>query len=175
MPDLGSDPSMHTRRAKARRGMRPRVGFVQASLLLFLLGFSNGCYVYKPLASAPVPGSVVSFYVTDVGRVGLRESAGASAEKLEGVVESQSDSAYVLRMRSVTYANGQKKQWTGVKLVVAKPFVTNAQERKFSALRTGLVTVGVIGGLVAFIYSRGLFGLGSDSNPKGEDPGNGNQ
>jgi hypothetical protein len=132
--------------------------------------------VYKPLVSAPVPGSIVSFYVTDVGRVGLRESAGPSAEKLEGVVESQTDSAYVLRMRSVVYANGQINQWSGEKLVVAKQYVTNAQERKFSALRTGLVTVGVIGGLVAFIYSRGLFGLGSESDkPKGEDPGGGNQ
>src|SRR4051794_39067909 len=103
MPDVGSEPKTHTRRARARRGMRPRVGFVQGSLLLFLLGFSNGCYVYKPLASAPVPGSVVSFLVTDVGRVGLSQSAGPSAQRLEGVVESQNDSAYVLSMRSVTY------------------------------------------------------------------------
>jgi hypothetical protein len=156
--------------------MRGRVGFVQGSLLLFLLGFSNGCYVYKPLTSAPVPGSIVSFLVTDVGRVGLAASAGPSAQKLEGVVQSENDSAYVLSMRSVTYANGQINQWSGEKLVVGKQYVTNARERSFSKSRTALVTVGVAAALFGFIYSRGLFGLGSESDKaKGEDPGGSNQ
>jgi hypothetical protein len=133
-------------------------------LAAFLLGISNACYSYAPLASAPAPGSTVSFEITDAGRVGLGSKVGAGAEQLEGVVEGQNDSAYVLRMQNVTYINGQSNQWSNERLEIGKQYVTNAKERRFSKSRTALVAAGAVVGIIAFIASRSLLGLGSDSN-----------
>jgi hypothetical protein len=156
--------------------MRRRIGLGKASAVCFLVGFSSGCYTYTPLVSAPVPGSTVSFIVTDQGRVGLGQSAGPSVDRLEGVVESVNDSAYVLRMKSVTYLNGQTNEWSNEQLVVGKNYVTNPRERKFSRSRTALVSAAAAGAIVSFIWSRGLFGLGSESNRGKTDPGgNGDQ
>jgi hypothetical protein len=174
--DQDFETSAKVGRAKARPDFRPRIGWAKASLICFLLGFSSGCYTYTPLTSAPVPGSTVSFLVTDQGRVGLGPTAGPSADRLEGVVESVNDSAYVLRVKSVTYLNGQMNQWSNEQLVVGKSFVTNLRERKFSRSRTALVSVAAAAAVFGFIWSRGLFGLGSESSRgKGEPPGDGNQ
>lgn len=152
--------------------VRPRVGVGRACLAALLLGIQTGCYAYAPLASAPSPGSTVSFQITDAGRVGLGAKVGASAEHIEGVVEGQNDSAYVLRMQNVTYINGQSNQWSNERLEIGKQYVTNAKERRFSKSRTALVSAGAVLGIIAFIASRSLLGLGSDSQ---KGPGGGGE
>jgi hypothetical protein len=149
---------------------RPRIGVGRACLAAFLLGISNACYSYAPIRTAPVAGSTVTFEITDAGRVGLGTKVGAGAEQIEGVVEGQNDSAYVLRIQNVTYINGQSNQWSNERLEIGKQYVTNAKERRFSKSRTALVAAGAVVGIIAFIASRSLLGLGSDSN-KGSGAG----
>jgi hypothetical protein len=114
----------------------------------------------------------VSFEVTDAGRVGLGAKIGSGVEQIEGVVEGQNDSAYVLRMQNVTYINGQSNQWSNEKLEIGKQYVTNVKERRFSKSRTALVAAGAVVGILAFIASRSLLGLGSDSQ---KTPGGGGE
>ena len=150
----------------------PRIGLGRACLAAFLLGINTACYSYAPLASAPVPGSTVSFELTDAGRVGLGQKVGSGVEQIEGVVEGQNDSAYVMRMQNVTYINGQSNQWSNERLEIGKQYVTNVKERRFSKSRTALVAAGAVVGILAFIASRSLLGLGSDSEKK---PGGGGE
>src|SRR5258705_13325777 len=100
---------------------RPLSGrYLRAMLLSFCLGIANGCYSYVPVASTPAPGSVLSLQLNDSGRVALGKTLGPTVDKLEGAVESASDSAYTLKMQSVTFFNGQTSDWTGESVSVGK-------------------------------------------------------
>jgi hypothetical protein len=161
--------------AGAHAGAAPRHGggtFLRRGLaLMALLTPVGGCYVYTPLASAPSMGSTVSFALTDAGRVALGRNIGEGARSLEGEVDSTTDSSYVLRVQSVTYINGQYNKWTGERLVVGRQQVTDARQRSVSKSRTALVAAAGVGGLVAFIATRGLLGGGNDSQgPPGGPP-----
>jgi hypothetical protein len=115
---------------------------------------------------------MVAFDITDAGRVSLGSTVGSGAEHIEGVIEERNDSAYVLRMRSVTYINGQSNQWSNERIVVGRQSVTNAKERRFSKTRTALAAAGAVVGVLAFIATRALLGSGSDSE---RGPGGGGE
>lgn len=139
-------------------------------LLSFCLGVANGCYSYIPVASAPTSG-VVSLLLTDSGRVALGRTLGPTVEKIEGAVETSTDTAYVLRMQSVTFFNGQRAGWTGERVVIGKQYVTNPSKREFSTGKTTLAVVGGVGAVIAFVLTRGLIGSGnSDGDPGGGGP-----
>lgn len=139
-------------------------------LLLAALALSgSGCYVYRPVATAPAPGATVAFNLTDAGRLAMGPAIGEGAQTLEGVVEAATDTSFVLNMRSITYINGQVNQWTGERLSVGRQHVANVRERSFSKARSVALAAGAIGGAIAFIASRGVFGGGVEP----EKPGTG--
>lgn len=142
-------------------------------ILAFLLGVSQGCYVYPPVSTAPAPGQQLRFELNDRGRVGLGESIGNSAERLEGVLLSDSDSAYSVKVVSVTYLNGQSNRWNGESLLVSKAFVRDVKEREFSRSRSFLTAAAVVGGAVLLIITRGLLGSGTPDTDKGPPGGGG--
>lgn len=133
---------------------------------------AGGCYAYRPLTSPAPPGAIVSATLTDAGRVSIGRTVGEGARKLEGLVEAVDDTAYVLRMRSVTYLNGQTNGWTGERLSVSRQAMTDVRERRFSSKRTAIAVASTLGGVVAFIVTRSLLGGGTESTPGG-DPGPG--
>jgi hypothetical protein len=144
--------------------MRPARGF----LLLFLLGFANGCYSNVPITSAPSVGQTLNFGLTDEGRVALGKTVGPQVSSIEGVLESASDSAYALRVRSVTYLNGQTNVWNGERIVVPRMQLLSPRERRFSSKRTALAGLIGVAGVALFIASRSLLGSGSpDPDPPG--------
>lgn len=138
--------------------------------LALSLGVVGGCYAYTPMQTAPPPGTVVSFELNDPGRVALGQSIGPSAEKIEGALESATDSSYVLKMQSVTFVNGQQTDWTGEHLVVGRQFVTNLTQRQFSSGRTTLAVLGGIAAAAAFVATRSVLGGG---NPDTDGTGGG--
>lgn len=142
-------------------------------MLGFVVGTTLGCYVYTPVAASPLPGSRLALELNDRGRVGLGESIGSAATSVEGVLQSDADSAYRLKVVSVGYLNGQSNQWSGEPLVVSKQFVKDVRARQFSRSRTFLTAATLVAGAVVFIASRGLFGFGSSEKAPG--PGEGGQ
>jgi hypothetical protein len=136
-------------------------------LLSFCLGVANGCYAYVPVASTPAPGSILSLQLNDNGRAALGTTLGPTVDKVEGSVESASDSSYVLRMKSVTFFNGQTSNWTGESVTVGKQYVNNTNRRVFSNSRTTLAVVGAVGAVVAFIATRGVLGSGTPDTDGG--------
>jgi hypothetical protein len=129
-----------------------------------------GCYVYTPAPVTPAAGSHLLLELNDRGRVGLGDSIGPAATTIEGTAIFGSDSAYRLGVTRVGYLNGQSNKWTGEPLVVAKEFVTNAREEKFSKSRTWLTAGAMTAAAVVFISTRGLLGLGSGSKTGGGGP-----
>lgn len=138
-----------------------------------LAGFSTGCYTTAPFASAPQPGQVLVMDLNDQGRVALGPSIGPAATRIEGMLDSRTDSAYVVKVESVVYMNGTNNRWTNEPLTIRSDLVRELHERKFSRSRSALLAAGIVGATVAFIASRGLLGFGSPGTDKG--PGDGSQ
>lgn len=139
-------------------------------LLAFLSGVTSGCYVYGPAPSNAIPGTRVLLELNDQGRVGLGNNIGPTGGIVEGIVQSNSDSAYSLSVRRVEYLNGQSNAWNGERLIVPKEFVGNARERTLSTSRTWLAAGAVVLAAVAFISSRQLLGFGSEGKGSGGGP-----
>ena len=142
-------------------------------LLAFLSGVASGCYVNTPVVTAPVAGTQLDMELTDRGRVGLGESIGPAATTVEGTLQSQTDSAYMIRVASVGYVNGQSNKWNGEPLTIQKEFVKDVSERRFSRSRSFLAAAIVTAGVVAFAITRNLLGAGNSDRDNGGGGGNG--
>src|SRR4051812_26198950 len=114
-----------------------------AYLLVFLLGFTSGCYSFAPVVTTPAPGTQLVLGLNDQGRVALGQSVGPAAQTIEGTLQAKNDSAYVIAVNSVRYFNGGTNVWSGEPLTVATSLVQEAQVRRFSPGKTALaVAVG---------------------------------
>ena len=102
-------------------------------MVLLLTGVSPlaGCYTTGPVMSAPAPGTTVLLDLNDPARVQLGDRIGPSAARIEGIVQAQNDTAYMLRISSVTYLNGQSNKWSGEPLTVPASLVSSARVREF--------------------------------------------
>lgn len=141
--------------------------------LAFLAGTTTGCYSYVPLQPAAVgPGARVVLEVNDRGRVALTDSLGPSVDRIEGEVQSRSDSSYLLSVVFVDYVNGSRHAWAGEPLSVPADAVGGLRERRISRGRTALAIVGGIGAVLAFALTRDLLGHGSVGKEP-PDPGPG--
>ena len=139
-----------------------------AYLLIFLLGFTSGCYTFAPVATTPPPGTKLVLGLNDQGRVSLGQSVGPSAQTIEGTLQAKNDSAYVIAVSSVRYFNGGTNMWSGEPLTVGTSLVQEARERRFSASKTALAVGLAAAAALSFILSRSLFGSSSpdrDPNP----------
>lgn len=145
-------------------------GALRGILLCFASGLIQGCYVYTPVMGHPAPTAYVALDITDRGRVGLGDLIGPAATRVEGVVQSETDSVYALNVASVGYLNGQSNRWSGEPLTVRKDFIGSVRERKFSRGRTALATGSAVGGVLLFALTRGLLGFGGGSGGGGGDP-----
>jgi hypothetical protein len=137
-----------------------RVGALRAAVLALALGAVQGCYRYTPVITTQPPGTVLAFDINDRGRVELGDLVGPSAARIEGRLRTEDDTVYVVNVSSVTYLHGQTNEWTGEALTIRKTHVASVRERQFSAARTSLAAGVAVGGVVAFIVSRDLFGFG---------------
>lgn len=140
--------------------------------MIFLLGVSSGCYAYVPTVSSPAPGTELRLELNDRGRVGMAESVGASAENVETILTADQDSAYAVRVVSVSYRNGQFNKWNNEPLVISKQFVGSIAERKFSSSRTFVAVAAVAAGVVLILAGKGLVGRGTPDHDTKDGGGN---
>ena len=153
----------------AREGAPSSGRLATGCLLVFLLGFTSGCYSFTPVAMTPRPGTQLVLGLNDQGRVTLGQSVGPAAETIEGTLRTKSDSAYVIAVSSVRYFNGGSNMWSGEPLTVNTAFVQQAQERRFSPSKTALAVGVAAAAVLSFILTRSLFA--SSSPDKTVNPG----
>jgi hypothetical protein len=137
--------------------------------VLLLAGVSPlaGCYTTRPVESAPVPGTTVVLELNDRARVQLGDRIGPAAVQIEGIVQAQSDTAYMLRISSVTYMGGQSNRWSGEPFTVPASLVSSARIRELSRSRTTAVGVGIAAALIAVFAKANFFG---SSGPEKQPP-----
>lgn len=164
----------HRSRTSARPASAPGRAWRARAGLLLLLGLQPtlaACYTAVPVGESTVPGSRLQLDLNDRGRVALGDSIGSSAARIDGVLETRSESTYVLRVSSVQYLNGQSNRWSGEPLAVPADLVGRARERRYSRARTYGLAAGVVATIVAVALSTDLFG--SNGIGRSGDPGPG--
>jgi hypothetical protein len=156
----GSGASFHPTLASGRSWRR------WTALALASVSPLSGCYSTHPVVSAPEPGTTVLLDLTDRGRVQLGDRIGPSASRIEGVVQVRSDTAYMVRISSVQYLNGQSNKWSGEPFTVPAALVSVVQERQFSRSRTISVGAGIAAAIVTLFLKTNFLGSGNN----GKDP-----
>jgi len=144
-----------------------------AFVLIFLLGFTSGCYTFTPVIASPTPGTELVLGLNDQGRVSLGQSVGPSAQTIEGKLRTKNDSAYVIAVSSVRYFNGGTNIWSGEPLTVGTSLVQEARERRFSPSKTGLAVGVAAAAVLSFILTRSLFGSSSPDKTPTQGPPDG--
>ncbi len=128
--------------------------------LLPLLLCAAGCYWYVPVPS-PVPvGTRVAVDLNDQGRAELRGMIGAEIARVEGPLVHNSDTAYVLNVLETRGTAGQQTRWNGETVSLRREYVRQITERRFSRSRTAVGVLAGAAGVLAFILTRELLGLG---------------
>jgi hypothetical protein len=118
------------------------------------------CYHYVDTEAALGPGVLVEVELSDAGRVGMTSSVGPEAGTIQGALQSRSDSGIVMRVSQVLGEYGGVTKWEGELVSIRPEYVRSLRERKFSATRTAVLAVAASAGLVAFVATRDLLGLG---------------
>jgi hypothetical protein len=139
-----------------------------------LLPTLTGCYSYRPLWSGePAPGSVITFGLTDRGRVALSDRLGPGARNVTGLLTSATDSAYVVSVRTVTYIEGDRvAKWNGEPVDISKHDISGVAERQLSKSRSWLAA-GIVAGALALgtaIVIKGTAGPDPSTKPVGGGP-----
>ncbi|MEX2180861.1 MAG: hypothetical protein WD771_02385 [Gemmatimonadaceae bacterium] len=141
------------------------VGVVVAALAL------SACYtsVAQPV-TAPLVEERAEFVVSDEGRVALRGQLGAGARTVEGRVVRQDDSSWTLRVYRLTTISGDAFTWMGETVELPMSSVSTVARRSLDRRATALAAVAVTGAVVAYMWSRGLFGGGFETAPTDPPP-----
>src|SRR2546423_7549423 len=105
---------------------------VWTALILSATTPASGCYSTQPVTTVPEPGATVVLDLNDRARYLLGDRIGPAAAKIEGVMQSGSDSGYVINISSVSYLNGQTNKWSGEQFRVSPDLVSQAWRRDFS-------------------------------------------
>jgi len=125
-----------------------------------LLLCAAGCYSYVPVPS-PVPaGTRVAVDLNDRGRADLRGTIGAEIARVEGSLVHNSDTAFVVNVFETRGMSGQQARWGGETVSLRREYVRQITERRFSRSRTTVGLVAGAAGVLAFILTRNLLGLG---------------
>jgi len=107
------------------------------------------CYAYTPLDSAPAPGIGVQVDLNDVGRIELARAVGPDVGSIQGIIQSRSDTAFVVQVAQVLGEYGGVTRWEGEPVVIRPEYVRSIGARRFSVGRTAIAAAAAGAGLLA--------------------------
>ncbi len=126
-----------------------------------------GCYATLPLASdASASGRSVQLELNDQGRAALGPQLGPEVRYVEGRLQAATDAAYVVRVDRIVGFDNIPQTWAGESLLVQRPFVRTAAERRIDPVKTSLVAGGLVAAVVGFFITRSLTGAGAESTTR---------
>jgi hypothetical protein len=140
---------------------------LRGSLVALSCWVVGGCYQFRPISGVPrETGASVRVSLTDRGSVDLAPYIGPTIVKVDGRLESASDSAFTLLLANVIARNGVETAWAGEKVLFHTSYVSRLESRRLDTRRSWLAAAVVVGGTVALGRVFSLFG-GSSSGKTG--------
>ena len=136
-----------------RHGLLPRRG----AALVLLAAFANlvGCTEYTPVHNAIDVASQpeVRVALTDQGRANVGPCIGLRAVRLEGILQSMTDSSLSLSVRKVSREGGIEDSYAGEQLSLAAGDFGTVEKSKTSVPRSILAAGAIIAS--AFLIAKG--------------------
>ena len=147
-----------------------RVRAAIASLLLSLQ--LAGCYHYVPARTTHLPsGTRVALRLTDQGRVALTDALGPGVRRIEGHLESSSDTALVLSVAAVEHLDlPVPVKWRGDRVSVSRSLVSDVEEWRIAKGRSWLMAGLLVAGAVV-ASTIAIRGFGADPSEDGRGNG----
>jgi hypothetical protein len=139
----------------------------RGSVLTALLVTGVGCHSYVPVVSAPAPGSEVSVFLTDKGRVALNERVGPEIDQLRGKLVSRTDSGITLSMQESLSLRGNAVKWTDEVLVLSQQDFGGMRLKQLSKARSTAVAGTFGAAAIVFVLSGGF---GNDGTRVDQEP-----
>src|SRR6266536_847905 len=94
-------------------------------------GAASACYVYQPSTSSLLaPGKSIALDLNDLGRLNLANQIGPEVKRIAGVLVSQTNNDYVLRVSQISFFNGRTSEWSGEAVNVRGDYVSGVYEEK---------------------------------------------
>jgi hypothetical protein len=126
-----------------------------------------GCYSYVPVESAPAPGVGMQIELNDLGRVEMGRTVGPGVSSIEGVLDSSSDTAFVVRVMQVVGEDGRVIRWEGERVTIRPAYVEQMGTRRFSVGRTVVASAMAGAGFIAVVMGLNLNGQGGAPSSTG--------
>ena len=118
-----------------------------------------GCYSTTPIAGQSTAlGSTLVLTINDAGRAALSGQMGPSISEIEGRLLEKDSAGYTLAVAQLLMYGGGHQVWSGEKVNIKSEYVTAVGEKKFSKVKTGLISAAAVG-VVAIVLSKGLGGF----------------
>lgn len=135
-----------------RRPPRFRTG----AALLAVLHLGTACQASLPVAAPPPPGRVVSFELTDTGRLRHAPAIGPAILRVAGTVHRVMGDSLVVDVASVKPVRGPELPVSGVRIAVASSERQDLRERRLSKRRTAWTVGVVLATVVTFVVTKGF-------------------
>lgn len=161
-------PARATPRRPASRG--PASAWSRRAASALALSGVTACYSTVPLQPAPAPGTRVVLDLNDQGRVELGDRIGPGAMTVGALLDARTDTSMQVRVRSVSYLNGQTNTWSGESMTIPTRLVGQARQQNFSRTRSASVGAAIVAGIVLIITKTNLIGSSSGGT---REPGGG--
>jgi hypothetical protein len=128
---------------------------VTAGMVAILFANLTACTEYVPVrgAVAAGPASQVRVTLTDEGTIDVAPRLGLRAERLEGVLQSMSDSSLTLMVRKVSRQGGIEDTYAGEQILLPRRDFDAVETGKTAVSRSILLTGAIIAG--ALLVARG--------------------
>ncbi len=127
---------------------------------------TTACYTYEVRAPAEVPaGRAVVVLLSSSGRTSLGPKLGPDVTRVEGDLMSADESGIRLRITSVEDSSGSVSPVQRSVMSVPGSSITAVTIKQFSATKTAVVAVGLVGGLILAIKASGIGGSGNSKDP----------
>jgi hypothetical protein len=118
-----------------------------------------GCYTTQPIAGQSTAlGSTLVLTINDAGRAALAGQMAPAVSEIEGRLVERDSSAYLLAVAQIHLYGGGDQVWSGERVRIKSEYVSAVGEKKFSKVKTGLISAAAVG-VVAIVLSKGLGGF----------------
>lgn len=122
---------------------------------------TTGCYTLQPVgAVVPADGQQVGYDISDVGRVALGGTMGASIGRIEGRLVRREADDLLVSVSAVSYVSGGVQTWSGEPVRLKPEFINTTYVRRLSKTRT-VAAGAVAAAAIAFFVTRSLNGGGT--------------
>lgn len=137
-------------------------------MLIVTSAAASGCYEEVRLSAPLASGAQVAATLSPENASSLAPVIGPRARRIRGYLDSDSDTALVVRLTSVERESGRDESWAGERVSLPRDMRSSLITERFSRSRTGTLAVAIalgLGALRGILQAGGFVGGSGPTGP----------